>query len=101
LETVSRTRRRVSDGVEDELLDLVGVRGIGRVRARRLYDADIKSRDDLRDADVDSVASLLGKRTASKILSETGRDVSPDDIEAAVNGEAAVEETKQSSIGDF
>ncbi|XGI83468.1 DEAD/DEAH box helicase [Halorutilales archaeon Cl-col2-1] len=100
-ESLSRTRKRVSDGVREELLDLVAVRGIGRVRARRLYDAGFKSRDDLRTGDIEEIASLLGKKTAAKVVSEAGREVSPDEIEAAVEGKAAVEETKQSSIGDF
>jgi len=94
---VHETRLRVQHGVRDELLDLVSVSGIGRVRARRLYEAGIEDRDDLRDASVDRVARLLGPKTAENVLSEVGRDASADDMDAT----ASPEQTEQSSIGDF
>ncbi|MDZ7687211.1 MAG: ATP-dependent DNA helicase [Halobacteriales archaeon] len=94
---VHETRLRVQHGVRDELLDLVSVSGVGRVRARRLYEAGIEDRDDLREANVDRVARLLGPKTAENILSEVGRDTSADDMDAT----ASPEQTEQSSIGDF
>ncbi len=94
---VRETRLRVQHGVDDELLDLVRVRGVGRVRARRLYEAGIESRDDLRDANPDRVARLLGPKTAERVLSEVGRDASADEMDA----NASVEQTEQSSIADF
>ncbi|MFW5984235.1 MAG: ATP-dependent DNA helicase [Halobacteria archaeon] len=95
--TVRETRLRVKHGVRDELLDLVRVRGVGRVRARRLYEAGIEDRDDLRDASADRVASLLGPKTAERVLDEVGRNASADEMDAT----ASVEQTEQSSIGDF
>ena len=94
---VHETRLRVQHGVRDELLDLVSVRGIGRVRARRLYEAGIENRDDLREASVDRVARLIGPKTAEKVLAELGRETSADDMDAR----ASPEQTEQSSIGDF
>lgn len=94
---VHETRLRVQHGVRDELLDLVSVSGIGRVRARRLYEAGIEDRDDLRDASVDRVARLLGPKTAENVLSEVGRDASVDEMDAT----PSAEQTEQSSIGDF
>ena len=94
---VHETRLRVQHGVREELLDLVSVRGVGRVRARRLYEAGIEDRDDLRDASADRVANLLGPKTAEKVLAEVGRDTSADEMDAT----ASPEQTEQSSIGDF
>lgn len=94
---VRETRLRVKHGVRDELLDLVRVRGVGRVRARRLYEAGVENRDDLRDANADRVADLLGPKTAERILDEVGRDADADEMDAT----ASVEQTEQSSIGDF
>lgn len=94
---VHETRLRVQHGVREELLDLVSVKGVGRVRARRLYEAGIEDRNDLRDARADRVANLLGPKTAENVLSEVGRDASADEMDAT----ASPEQTEQSSIGDF
>jgi helicase len=94
---VHETRLRVQHGVRDELLDLVSVRGVGRVRARRLFEAGIENRDDLREASVERVANLLGPKTAENVLSEVGRNTNADEMDAT----ASPEQTEQSSIGDF
>jgi len=94
---VHETRLRVQHGVREELLDLVSVSGVGRVRARRLYEAGIEDRDDLRGASPDRVARLLGPKTAEKVLSEVGRKTSADEMDVT----ASPEQTEQSSIGDF
>ncbi len=41
-----RLRRRIKYGVKDELLELCSIRGIGRVRGRRLWNAGIKTREE-------------------------------------------------------
>jgi len=94
---VHETRLRVQHGVGEELLGLVSVSGVGRVRARRLYEAGIRDKDDLREANPDRVARLLGPKTAENVLNDVGREVDGDELDATtVDGE-----TKQSSIGDF
>ncbi len=50
---------RVRYGVKEELLDLVRLRGIGRVRARALFDAGFADRDALVGASPDRVAQAL------------------------------------------
>ena len=47
LEELGDLRRRISYGIREELLDLVRVKGIGRVRARILFKHGIKNLDDL------------------------------------------------------
>jgi len=47
LEELGDLRKRVVYGIREELLDLVKVKGIGRVRARILYKHGIKNLDDL------------------------------------------------------
>jgi helicase len=82
---IRRAKRRVEDGVREELLDLTGVRGVGRKRARRLYEAGIESRVDLREADKSVVlGALRGRRkTAERILENVGRrDPSMDGVTA-------------------
>jgi helicase len=84
---VREAKKRVEYGVREELLDLAGVRNVGRKRARRLYEAGIETRADLREADKGRVlGALRGRRkTAETILENVGRqdpsmaDVSPDE----------------------
>ncbi len=63
------TRVRLRYGIREELLDLVRLEQIGRVRARRLYDNGIKSVSDIR-ANVGKVERLLGKEVSKRILSQ-------------------------------
>jgi helicase len=51
---------RIENGVREELLPLIKIRGIGRVRARVLYNHGIKSIDDLRKTDPKRLLSLRG-----------------------------------------
>jgi helicase len=72
---VREAKKRVEDGVREELLDLTGVRNVGRKRARRLFEAGIETRADLREADKSVVlGALRGRRkTAETILENVGR----------------------------
>ncbi len=105
---VREARKRVEYGVEEELLDLAGVRNVGRKRARRLYEAGIESRADLREADKSVVLGALRgrKKTAESILENVGRqdpsldDVEPD-AETAVASTRAANDSGQQSLGDF
>ncbi len=95
--TLHETRQRVQHGVRDELLSLVGIHGVGRVRARRLYEAGIESEEDVAEADVDRLARLLGPKTAVNVFEEVGREVR----EADVDDDAEFVESKQATMGDF
>ncbi len=65
---IRKARKRVADGIKEELLELAGVRGVGRVRARRLFEAGVETRADLRDADKDII---LGASAGRRQLSES------------------------------
>jgi len=114
---ISEARIRVEHGVREELVDLAGVRGVGRKRARRLFQAGITDRAQLRDADKAVVlAALRGRRkTAENVLENAGhRDPSMEGVEPApdvsvdlddgsdggTNAESTATDD-QSSLGDF
>lgn len=59
--------KRMQYGVRQELLPLVRLKGIGRVRARRLYDAGYRTPDALAH-NPEEVARIIGERTAKKLL---------------------------------
>jgi helicase len=113
---VREARLRVEHGVKEELLDLVGVAEIGRVRARQLYAAGIESREDLRETPKARVLEALNgrRKTAETILRNAGRpDPSMDGVESdqaasesldtdqSSEGPAEEAAQEQSGLGDF
>ncbi|MDJ1432794.1 ATP-dependent DNA helicase [Halostagnicola sp. A-GB9-2] len=121
---VREARARVEHGVSEDLLELVSVRGVGRKRARQLYDVSIEGPADLRNADKGVVLAVLkGEKTAENILENAGReDSSMDGIEprtdlegvevttsagsdrsetTAENSGADETDDDQASLGDF
>jgi helicase len=105
---IREARKRVEYGVRDELLDLAGVRNVGRKRARRLYEAGIESRAELREADKSVVlGAVRGRRkTAETILENVGRK-DPDLTGVEADGDATADAASvedgsgQQSLGDF
>jgi helicase len=118
---IREARKRVEYGVGEELLELAGVRNVGRKRARRLYDAGIETRADLREVDKSVVlGALRGRRkTAETVLENAGRqDPSMEGVDADESAAPATEndeegaaeasanaggstDADQSSLGDF
>ncbi|WP_299236457.1 ATP-dependent DNA helicase [Natronomonas sp.] len=107
---IREARKRVEHGVGEELIDLAGVRGVGRKRARRLYDAGIETRAELRNAEKAVVLGALDGRekTAENVLEAAGhRDPTMEGVtpDASATPEATAGETTdgedQSSLGDF
>ena len=92
---IREAKKRIEYGVREELLDLAGVRGVGRKRARRLYEAGIESRADLREADKGVVlGALRGRRkTTQNILKNVGRQ------DASMDGIEKVETTTSAAVG--
>jgi len=58
--------KRVKHGVKEELLLLVELRGIGRVRARKLFNAGIRKPSEVKN-NLHKVESLLGKVVANQL----------------------------------
>jgi helicase len=65
-------RQRIRYGIKEELIDLVKIKGIGRVRARRLYKNNIKTRQDLATTSVNQLAAIdkIGMTVANSIKSQ-------------------------------
>ena len=72
LEELDDLGKRVVYGIREELLDLVKVKGIGRVRARILYRHKIKNLDDLAKIPVNKLAEIdkIGSTIADNIKAE-------------------------------
>jgi len=70
LTPLKKLRLRIEKGVKEELLPLVTLEGIGRVRARKLYNAGFRSLEDLIKAPLESIARRVGEKIAIKIKNQ-------------------------------
>ncbi len=66
---LSPLRLRVTYGVREEILPLVALRGIGRVRARNLFSGGYRTLDDIRNAPVEELEKVpaIGKSIAQDV----------------------------------
>jgi helicase len=68
-EKIKKLRIQVKYGIKEELLDLVRLEGIGRVRARALFEAGIKNIKELKKISKEKLSKILkNKVLAEKIL---------------------------------
>lgn len=72
LEELDVLRKRVIYGIREELIDLVKIKGIGRIRARKLYNHGVKTLDDLSKIPVKKLAEIdkIGSTLADNIKSQ-------------------------------
>lgn len=98
---------RVRYGIRSELIELVSMRGVGRARARSLYDHMVKTRDDIARIDVNALAAIpsIGNALAHKLKEEVGQK---DDVYTSAPTSIEEDEEltapagpKQSSLFDF
>lgn len=78
-------RERVKSGVKEELLPLTSLEGIGRVRARALYNAGYRTIEDLRRASIEELKRIptIGGKISKKIKEQVGGLVSERSLKAA------------------
>jgi helicase len=65
---------RIHYGAGQDLLALLNLKGIGRVRARKLYLSGITSIEKLKATDQNEVARLLGPKIAEKVISQLKKE---------------------------
>lgn len=101
---------RVRYGVKKELIDLVSFRGVGRARARILYDNGIRTRKDITEVDFSKLANLprIGPALAKSMKEQVGADnreikFVPDSIdeEIEIRSPTVRDTPKQSKLLDF
>jgi helicase len=99
LPLTSELVERVSKGIKKELLPLVRLEGVGRVRGRIMFNAGFQTIDDLKRAPVEELTNLptFGPRLAKKIKEQVGGYVKKDEWESLGNAQ----EFKQKALGDF
>lgn len=93
-----KLRERVQHGVTEKLLPLVGLKGIGRVRAQILYNSGYTTLARLKRADIRQLTALplIGPRIAMSIKEQVGGVVEKDEWERLKTAELA-----QSALTEF
>lgn len=66
---------RLKHGVKEELIELVKIRGIGRVKARTLYNNNITRLEDVRKFSYEKLRKLVGEQAAKNLMKYAGREV--------------------------
>ncbi len=92
---------RCAKGVKAELVPLVELEGVGRVRARSLFSAGYRNLDDLKRASVTDLMNvpLIGPSLAKKIKEQVGGLIKAEEWER-LNSKTA-ETTEQSLLTDY
>src|SRR2546422_189892 len=88
---LTRLTIQVQYGVKEELLELISLRGVGRVRGRALFQRGFKTLKDLQKANPNDLARIptIGPTLAVKIKEQVGVPVDSKEIEG------------QAALGDF
>jgi helicase len=80
IKNLSKLRFRLKYGVKEELLQLLKLKKIGRVRARKMFSNKLKTLTDVKKADITTLAQLIGKATAVSVKKQLGQDFDPKKI---------------------
>jgi helicase len=90
---------RVSKGIKKELLPLVRLEGVGRVRGRIMFNAGYRTIEDVRLAQVEDLANLplMGPKLAKKIKEQVGGFVKKETWEKL----DTEQEFRQRALSDF
>ena len=75
LSEIVKLRLRVRYGARAELLPLLQLKGIGRVRARKLFANRIVGIADVRAADISTLSQLIGQKVALDVKKQLAQDV--------------------------
>jgi len=99
LPLTSELIERVSKGIKKELLPIVKLEGVGRVRGRIIYNAGYKTIDDIKHATLEELTNLplMGPRVAKRIKEQVGGFVKKELWEKLEKGE----EWKQRALTEY
>lgn len=80
IKEINKTRLRLKHGAREELLPLLKLKNIGRVRARKLYSNRIKTIGDVKDASITALVQILGRATAISVKEQVGQKIDKDKV---------------------
>ena len=70
-------RKRIHYGIKEELLELASLRGVGRVRARSMFNKGLKTFADLKKISVEDLSGIptIGKSLAKEIIAQVSSPI--------------------------
>ncbi len=68
-------RVRIQNGVREDVVSLMRLKGIGRVRARKLVRAGLKDLGDLKKVDLTTLGQVIGKALAEDVKKQLGETI--------------------------
>lgn len=101
IKIIRHIRARLKHGVKSELLTLLHFKGIGRVRARKLYRANIKTISDVKKTALETLGNLVGKKLAVSLHEQVGNDVREDSLQKEREKEQATNSHTQTQLHGF
>lgn len=75
IKELSRLRLRIIHGVKEEVIPLLKLKHIGRVRARKLFSNKIRDIKDLKELSFNSLSKIIGAKTAANVKEQLGEKV--------------------------
>ncbi len=75
LKHISRLRLRLKNGAKEELLPMLKLKDIGRVRARKLFKNNIKDIADIKKVSYTSLSQVIGPAAAKSIKEQVGENM--------------------------
>lgn len=93
---LARLRFRLKYGAKEELIPLLQLKNIGRIRARKMFDNKIKDISDVKKVDLATLSQLLGKTVALDIKKQVGQELSEEKLKVPENKRKG-----QINLGDY
>jgi len=75
IKELEKVRIRLHHGAKEELLPLLRLTGIGRIRARKLYNNKLRTLEELKKADLTMLSQLIGKQISLSVKKQLGEDL--------------------------
>lgn len=73
---IKKLQIRMKYGCKEELLKLIKLKGIGRIKARKLFNAGFKTiakiKEAIKETNINKLISVIGEKTTNKILLQLG-----------------------------
>jgi helicase len=80
IKDIAVVRVRLQYGARDELLPLLRLKNVGRMRARKMFFSGIKTIADVKEADLTKLSQILGKAVALDVKKQVGQNLSDEKI---------------------
>ena len=91
-----KMRMRLEYGAREEVLPLLRLKGIGRVRARKLFHNNIRTIEAIKQAELSTLKALIGEAITISIKEQVGQTVRPEELSVKPNKRKG-----QINLGDF